>query len=204
MTETVYQSCCGKDLCKGCMYEMAREKDICPFCRMPAAVSDKERISRCKNRMEVGDAGSRYILGDWGLPQDTKKALELMLRSIELGSTEAHYNIALLYYNGEFMEKDLKKALYHYQRAAMGGCEMSRYNLGCLESNRGNIDRAMKHWMIAAASGFEDSLGVVRKVFSRGHATKAEYEKALRAHQKYLSEVKSDQRDMAADRDIFH
>ncbi|KAL7530468.1 hypothetical protein ACHAXR_003511, partial [Thalassiosira sp. AJA248-18] len=191
MEKTVYQPCCGKVLCKGCMYEMARGKANCAFCRMPATYSDEEFVDRCKNRMEAGDAnafsllGSLYLDGDWGLPQDPKKALELMLRSIELGSTKAHYRIAWIYdENGEeFMEKDHKKAIFHYQRGAMGGCEVSRHKLGWDEAKRGNIDRAMKHWMIAAATGCEDSLVNIRKGFMCKHATKLQYEEALRAYQ---------------------
>ncbi|KAL7543242.1 hypothetical protein ACHAXR_012596 [Thalassiosira sp. AJA248-18] len=207
-----YQSCCGKNLCEGCLYEIARETDICPFCRMPAADSDEEEISMCKKRMEAGDAsafyrlGTAYLNGGFGLQQDPKKALELLLQAAELGSTQAHFNIACIYhsdryidrYSGTFTEKDPEKGLYHSQRAAMGGCERSRYNLGVFEEERGNMDLAMKHWMIAAASGLEISLKNIRMGFMCGDVTKAEYEKALRAYQNHLNEVKSDQRDRAA------
>ncbi|KAL7533704.1 hypothetical protein ACHAXR_008624 [Thalassiosira sp. AJA248-18] len=199
--ETAYQPCCGKTLCTGCMYEMRKETNICPFCRTPAAVSEEEFINMCKNRMEAGDAeavslvGWGYLHGEWGLYQNNKKALKLLLRAAELGSANAHDTVATIYSTGEFVEKDEKKALYHFQRGAMGGCEVSRHNLGCLEDYMGNIDRAMKHWLIAAATGNEDSLNAVRKSFSHGHVTKVEYEKALRAYQNYLGEVKSDQRE---------
>ncbi|KAL7540101.1 hypothetical protein ACHAXR_009879 [Thalassiosira sp. AJA248-18] len=199
--KTVYKSCCGNTVCLGCVYEIARELSICPFCRVPGAVSDEEEISRCKKRLEANDVnaffvlGSRYFAGTYGLPQEPKKGLELWLRAVEIGSTEAHSNIACIYADGNFVEKDPKKALYHGQRAAMGGCETSRHDLGCLEKDGGNIERAMKHWMIAAATGSKDSLENIRKGFLQGDATKAEYEKALRAYQKYLDEVMSDQRE---------
>ncbi|KAL7537672.1 hypothetical protein ACHAXR_009267 [Thalassiosira sp. AJA248-18] len=207
MKGIIYQPCCGKVLCKGCMYEMVTEiaNINCPFCRMPSAVSDEDVVNRIKNRMENGDAdaftnlGTRYLDGTYGLPQDTEKALELLLRAVELGSTKAHYNIAWIHaYGEEFMGKDHKKAIYHYQRAAMGGCEVSRHNLGLDEVKKGNIDRAMKHWMIAAATGCENSLGNIRMGLMCKHATKLQYEEALRAYQNHLSEMKSDQRDRAA------
>ncbi|KAL7532209.1 hypothetical protein ACHAXR_004490, partial [Thalassiosira sp. AJA248-18] len=202
--ETVYQPCCGTDLCTGCVHEMSRKTHICPFCRVPVADSDEATVSMCKNRVEAGDAsaflelGSRYLTGDWGLPLDHKKGSELLLQAVELGATYAHFVIGCIYANGESVEKDPKKGLYHYQRAAMGGCELARYNLGCLEQERGNMERAMMHWMIAAASGSENALEAARKEFLLGNVTKSEYENALRVHQKYLSEVKSDQRDRAA------
>ncbi|KAL7527928.1 hypothetical protein ACHAXR_003377, partial [Thalassiosira sp. AJA248-18] len=167
--DTVYQPCCGKDQCRGCMYKMDKGSSICPFCRMPAVKSNEEMVKRFKKRMEASDAGAffqlgtTYLFGDWGLPQDTKKALELLLRAVELGSNEAQYTIAVIYDNEKFMEKDHKKSLYHFQRAAMGGCEKSRYDLGCRELDGGNVDRAMKHWMIAAATGSKDSVKIIKK-----------------------------------------
>mmetsp|Transcript_11318 Transcript_11318/g.20109 ORF Transcript_11318/g.20109 Transcript_11318/m.20109 type:complete len:290 (-) Transcript_11318:73-942(-) len=204
MHETFYQSCCGKTLCNGCVYEITTETDICPFCRESAAVSDEESLARCNKRMEAGDAiafhilGTHYSIGDWGLPQDSKKALKLMQRAIELGLTDAHLDIAGIYMHAAGLERDSKKVIYHYQHAAMGGNEIARNNLGVYETEAGNIKRAVKHWMIAAGAGDKDSLGNIRQWFLQGHVTKIEYEKTLRAYQKYLDDVTSDQRNKAA------
>ena len=83
------------------------------------------------------------------------------------------------------------------QQAAVGGHEVSRINLGNSEAEAGNIDRAAKHWMIAASSGHKESLNNIRMGFMNGNATKAQYETALRDHQAYIDEVKSYQRDVA-------
>jgi TPR repeat protein len=48
---------------------------------------------------------------------------------------------------------DLKKAKFHLEAAAMAGDEASRFNLGCLEAQSGNIERAVKHWIIVASAG---------------------------------------------------
>ena len=165
--QIIYQSCCGKTLCNGCILEMVTETCavICPFCREPPAASDEERIGKYNKRMEAGDAiafqelGQNYITGHWGLPQDSNKALKLMQSAIELGSIDADLNIADIYKYGFFYsERDLKIAIYHYQHAAMGGNEASRYNNGVSESKAGNIKRAVKHWMIATGAGYKDSL----------------------------------------------
>ena len=58
--------------------------------------------------------------------------------------------------------------------------------------------RALKHFMIAAGDGSELSLKQIKQLFMKGHATKKDYAKALRYHQAYLDEVRSDQRDAAA------
>ena len=60
------------------------------------------------------------------------------------------------------------------------------------------MSRALKHHMIAAGSGDNDSLKKIREFYMNGHATKDDYAKALRAHQSYMDGIKSAQRDEAA------
>jgi len=53
----------------------------------------------------------------------------------------------------------MKKAKFHVEAAAMAGHEAARCSLGVMEFNSGNMERAMKHWTIAASAGnygFED------------------------------------------------
>ena len=60
------------------------------------------------------------------------------------------------------------------------------------------MNRALKHYTIAAEGGKPDSLKEIQKLYTNGHATKGDYAKALRAYQAYLAEIKSTQRDVAA------
>ena len=60
------------------------------------------------------------------------------------------------------------------------------------------MDRALKHFMIAAGVGDNDSLEAIQQMFKNGLATKDEYAKALRVYQAYLNEIKSPQRNQAA------
>ena len=92
----------------------------------------------------------------------------------------------------------MKKAKHYYQLAAIGGNVLSRYNLGCLEEEAGNMSTAFKHHIIAAGCGDNDSLKKIRELYVNGHATKDDYANALRAHQKYIDGIKSAQRDEAA------
>jgi hypothetical protein len=80
----------------------------------------------------------------------------------------------------------------------MGGVVEARYNLRGLELSAGNMDRAVKHLMIAAGSGCTDSLEKIKLFFMNRGATKDDYAKALRAYQANLVEIKSPQRDQAA------
>jgi len=210
-TGSKYQSCCGKVICSGCCYaplydnqgnEVDNEK--CPFCRIPTPYTNEEAIERLKKRIETGDAHAMYCLGyyyscgEGGFPQDCTKALELFHRAGEFGFAEAYCNIGYAYNNGQGVEVDKKKATHYYELAAMSGCEISRYILGCFEMNAGNVDRAIKHHMIAVRSGYAKSLEAIKELFTERHASKEDYTKALQLYQEYLGEIKSEQRDKAA------
>ena len=104
------------------------------------------------------------------------------------------------YMGGGAVEQDEKRGLWYMKMAAVGGCMMSRHNLGIFENKeRCNLNRALRHWMIAAEAGLDESLQNIGYLFRVGLASKADYEKALRAHQKASDETKSDQRCEAAD-----
>ena len=93
------------------------------------------------------------------------------------------------------MKRDLKMAKHYYKLAAIGGDVMARFDLGCFEKQEGNMNRALKHWHIAAECGHVDSLHCIREMYSDGHATKEDYGRTLQAYSTYLDDVKSDQRD---------
>ena len=87
---------------------------------------------------------------------------------------------------------------HYFELAAMEGDSYARYNLGIDEYDAGNYERALKHYMIAVRGGDTDSVKEIQEMYMDGHATKDHYANALQAHQAYLNEIKSDQRDKAA------
>jgi len=207
----IYMSCCGKEICSGCLCapvydnqgnEVDNQK--CAFCRTPFPYSDEEGVERGTKRVEAGDAqatfnlGCDYLDGTDGYPKDYNKALELFHRAAELSCAEAYLKIGITYYRGEGVKVDKKKAVYYCELAAIGGCNIARYNLGIEEKKAGNMERALKHHMIAARVGDTNSLKKIQKMYSNGHASKEDYTKALQSYQAYLMEIKSDQRDKAA------
>ena len=94
-----------------------------------------------------------------------------------------------------------RKLFITYELGAMGGNVWARHNLGFIENQAGNIDRAIKHWVIAVKGGLKMSLENIQAFYMLGHVTKAEYTNALQVYQAYLDEIKSVQRDEAA---AFH
>ena len=211
--ESLFKSCCGKQICGGCAFAIVgedikrgkKEEEInaCAFCRRPAA-TDKENIERIKSLMENGNAtafdvqAGHYANGSDGLQQDMAKANELWLKAGELGCAEAYSKLGYSYHVGRGTEVDKKKAKHYYEIAAMKGDVYARHNLGLLEAKACNEHRAMKHMIIAARAGHKESLEYVKKGFTKGFVTKDEYESTLRAYHKRQTEMKSEARDKAA------
>ena len=200
-----HRTCCGKRICSGCIHavnKMDAERK-CPFCRVPTP-TEQDGIKQITKRAETGDAeaitglGYLYWRGSDGLPQDFERALELWHRAAELGHAGAYNNIGYSYWNGRGVERDEKKGKHYCELSAMGGNTDARYHLGIIEENAGNMDKALKHHMIAVGFGDDGSLKQMKQLFMKGHVTKDEYSKALKAYQAYLGEIKSDQRDAAA------
>ena len=161
-------------------------------------------IERMKKRVEVGDATAMYNLGccfsegSYGLPRDHDKALELWQQAGELGSADAYFNIGNTYYNGRGVERDEKKANQYYELAAIDEYVYARHNLGNAECRAGNWDRALKHWLIAAGGGSDNSVKGIQQLYMDGYATKEDYTKAFQTYQKCIDEIRSEQRDQAA------
>lgn len=60
------------------------------------------------------------------------------------------------------------------------------------------MDRALKHFMIAVRDGYSNSLEGIKLMYKHGDATKGDHDKASKAYQAFIDEIKSDQRDEAA------
>ena len=198
-----YMSCCGKIVCSGCIHAfvLTGDGDKCPFCRIPAPTSDEEIIKRTMKRVDAQAIHNRalcYSEGKRGVPRDQAKALELWHRAGELGCASLYLEIGYAYFNARGVEMDEKKAIHYWELGAIAGNDRARHGLGLFEERSGNNGRALKHYMIAVRDGSDSSLKRIKRFYMNGIATKDDYAKALRSHQAYLDEVRSDQRDAAA------
>ena len=205
-TGSKYQTCCGKMICSGCIHAVAKMggHPLCSFCRTPNPKTNEVADTREKKRMGLDDPiairnlGVYHREGLFGFSQDYEKAFKLLVRASELGFAEASCCVGFAYEKGQGVEVDKKKAQHYWEIAAIGGDEVARNNLGTHEFRAGNIERALKHYMLAVGSGQATSLDTVKDMYEYGHATKEDYTKALRSYQVYLGEIKSPQRDEAA------
>ena len=169
--------------------------------------SDEESMRRIQNRVEAGDPraifnlGCEYRDGRSGLPQDMDKMLELWHLAGEKGCAAAFCFIGMSYNNGKGIEVDKEKAKHYWELASMLGDCMARRYLGMIEESNGNIDRALKHYMIALKGGNAKSLERFKVYYLKGYATKEDYTNALQTYQAYVAEIKSVQRDKVASAD---
>ena len=111
-----------------------------------------------------------------------------------MGDVTAHYNLSIMYHLGQGVEKDEKKKVYHLEVAAIGGHVLARHNLGCHEEDNGRMERAVKHFTIAASMGDEESMKALWELHARGLVKKENLAATLRAHQTAVDATKSAQR----------
>ena len=171
----------------------------CPICflRLPYLASGRSYMACCGKLIcsgctyapvydnqgnEVDNQKCVFCRTPWPNEEEMIKRLK---KRVEAGDAYAIYNLGCYYDKGMYgIPQNYTKAL--------------ELCVGEMEENAGNMNRAIKHYMIAVGSGHNDSLKQIQQLYSNGHATKEDYKKALQLYQTYLGEIKSPQRDEAA------
>jgi TPR repeat protein len=200
LKKSTFCSGCCKLVCKGCVYAKFKSsgKENCAFCREPPVVGDKKNEKRAMKRVKVNDPAALSQMGTRRYREgDYETAFEYFRKAAELGDSEAHYQLGIMYRKGEGVEEDEKKAIYHYEKAAIGGQPHARYNLACDEWKKNDIERSVKHFIIAAKLGLEQSMKQLWKQYSEGRITKQDLEDTLRCHKAAIDATKSVQREEA-------
>ena len=200
-----FYSCCSSSICNGCAFAHHVMNGVgfnCPFCREPLSDAE-ENEKRDMKRIKAGDPAAIYSMGAKYYGQgDYDGALEHWTKASELGHALAHYQLGCMYRRGLGVEKkDEEKAVYHWEKAAIGGVPEARYNLAVTEEANGNIERAVKHSIIAAKLGDELSMKGLWGFYNDGNITKDDLDATLRTHKAALDEMKSPERDVA---EAFH
>ena len=149
-------------------------------------------------RIKANDPAATREMGARRLEEgDYGTAFEYYTKAAELGDMRAHCQLGLMYMKGEGVVKDEEKTVYHLEQAAIGGHPKARHYLACVEEDNGNMERAVKHLIIAAKLGDEDSMKALWAHYSKGNITKDELEATLRTHKAAIDAMKSPQRDAA-------
>jgi hypothetical protein len=201
--EVVMYSCCSKIVCGGCNYahQVATPWSLrsCPFCRKLMPETEEECYQLRMKRVEMNDPMALYQEGQ--IRRNRKEYLigiESLTKAAALGSAGAHLSLAEMYQYGEGVDKDDGKKVYHLEQAAIRGHMLARYKLACDENDdKGNLDRAVRHLIIAAKQGENQSMTALLFIFKRKKkfVSKDDLAEALRAHKAAVDAVKSEQRD---------
>jgi TPR repeat protein len=198
-TKSVFWSCCSGNTCNGCDYANDKNNggDRCPCCREVS--SEEECNKKLMERIEANDPVALHQLGGERFNEgDYEGAFEYLTKAAELGDNAgAHYRLGLMYEMGNFVDKDEEKMVYHWEKAAIGGHLGARNNLGVFEAENGNMKRSVKHFVIAANLGDEDSMKGLWRHNSEGNITKEELDATLRTHQAAIDGMKSPEREAA-------
>jgi TPR repeat protein len=160
--------------------------------------SQEEADLNCEKRFQANDPVSIREMGMQCFhKEDYDNALDYLTKAAELGDAKAHYHLSLLYGEGKGVEKDEKKEVYYLEKAAIAGHPRARHNLGCYEEENDRIERAVKHWIIAANLGLDEAIQALKGYYADGEVSKDEFATALRAHQAAVNATKSPQREAA-------
>jgi hypothetical protein len=82
--------------------------------------------------------------------------------------------------------------------------EVARYNLGCYDAESGNINRAIKHWTIAASGGEYRAMHQLRTLFETGRFSRESFELTLAAYNNSCAEMRSDAKPEMLSLEIYH
>jgi TPR repeat protein len=194
----VYYPCCGKSICKGCVYSFCKSGNAkCPFCNSDRGGKTDGELVEIMKRVEANDAASIYFLANSynnglnGFQQDEQSAIELYSRAVDLGCNKAYYSLGLHYKK----LGDMKKTKFHWEAAAMEGNHEARFNLGVIENNSRNLEQAIKHWTIGASAGHFGAMNALRKNFEVGAVTRESIESILTEYNNSCAEMRSEARD---------
>jgi hypothetical protein len=202
--KSIVMGCCSKVICNGCHYtnqmrEMeGRLNPSCPFCRHPIPETLAGHEILLMKRVKVDDPESLCFMGNQRFAEgDYEGAFKCWTTAAQLGDAIAHYQLSVMYREGHGVENDKKKELHHLTEAATSGHPNARYNLACCEETMDRIERAVKHWIIAANLGHDDSIKSLKLCYGNGEVSKEDFAAALRAHQAAVDATKSPQREAA-------
>mmetsp|Transcript_36280 Transcript_36280/g.61860 ORF Transcript_36280/g.61860 Transcript_36280/m.61860 type:complete len:298 (-) Transcript_36280:117-1010(-) len=206
--DVAFRACCGNYLCLGCLYRVMLEgkglKCPCPFCRSPPYTSNDEYMKWLKRLTETNNPGaicqlaSHYNEGSFDLGKDQGKAIRLWKKSGQMDSDygRSYYNIASSYLRTK-IRGNVNRIIYYFEKAAIKGSVNARVNVGRIERDAGNMDRATRHFKLAAEAGHEEAMNIIWKGYRAGDMdiTRDDFNTLLRRHHDNLSTMTNSYRD---------
>ena len=115
----------------------------------------------------------RLILGI-GIAKDPQAGAGWMLHAAELGSSQAAFNVGVMYENGFVVERSSTRAAEWYRRAANTGLPVAEHNLALMLREGKGVPRdgtkAIKLLLAAAHQGMTASMFALGDIYEQGDA----------------------------------
>lgn len=208
-SEIAFMTCCGKQICNGCSYKsmltyrnngVPTEEFKCAHCRRLISKSNPtkelKRLIKKNNAQAFIQMGIRYANGE-GVFQSNTKALEMFIKSAELGNAPSYFKIGQAYKEGIGVEQDESKALDFYEVSAKKGYFFAHKFLADFHGRNGDIHTSMRHIKVTASAGDQESMAMMMKFYKDKLLSKEELTQILRAHQTSSNELRTNDRDEA-------
>lgn len=146
---------------------------------------------------ENGDFRSEYYVGylylnGYGVPRDTKRALEYLNKAINQNYDMAQSLMAFLYSQGDVVPKDKKKALALYEKAAGQGNASALLNLGVSYYTGDGVERDAKKALEYFGKVSTSEQPIVARYLGDIYLNNKELADPTKAFNYYLVAAKSD------------
>lgn len=198
------RTCCFQLLCNGCDYAYQKAQNetrlanTCPFCREIIPASDAESDDRLIRKSGPSNKVAMRLLGEKFRSEGNHElAFQHFTIAAELGDVESDHRLSLMHILGQGRSFNTSKFVLHAERAAIGGHNTARYNLGLHEGKNNRVERAIKHFRISAQLGDSDSMKKLFSEYKRSNISRPAIEKVLRKHQYAVEAMKSGNRKAA-------
>ena len=190
----------GKWADAGQTQEVLVQAPTCAFCRTAVSPSDEETLSRLRKRAKGDDPIAMHNLfghgnGDYGLPVEQTKCIDLLRQAAGLGLPVAHYQLGNYHLDGAMgLEQNEEEAIKYWEKAAEGGHLTSRHNLGISAYNNDNHIATLRHWRLSASGGYRSSMEGLLICYEDGLLHHSDLAETLQAMYLARAEIWSEER----------
>ncbi len=141
-------------------------------------------VKWCKTAAEAGDAEHMYELGrlyEFAEPSDMENAVLWYRKAADNGYRKANVKLALLYMEGDGVEKDQRKAFEMFQTEADAGSSWAKYNVAMCYKNgtvvQKDIDKAVQ--LFKQSQDFDMSVYELALCYENGTGVEKSEEKVF-------------------------
>lgn len=142
--------------------------------------------------------GKDYIFAsEYPLNQNIDLGIEFLKKSAEKGNSSAQYYLGFIYYDNEYVKKDISQSEYYLKQALYGNVPGAFAYLGQINFDKGNYEEAKKYLEIAYYE--HNSLlwaETLVKIYKNGYGCQQDISKAVHLIEDMISKDASNVEDV--------